>query len=362
MTSSSSVFMDGYWLGRLGRNLMRFTDQTFLFLLPKLKSAGNGVGSINVPKLKQTTAFYSEQTTHLVWVPGARRCWISGDALEGAGGSKSSKSSTRDDTGDTLGAGGDTDDGDDDDGIEEGTDLQQRDTISIIPEDLLRNNRYSGGQWEHWKRTMTGSRHCAGIPGVQVSESCLQQTNICTRESSAKIYCILRFSRELQLYSVPEPLPPGAWYPQVWGGVWWEPGTNTPWPRPPWPWGWPDSSAKDHLWCWFLRAVVLNRTGGFGGGPLFVFFVLGEVQFESWGPSSRVVDLTFLARVSLSGVPSLLASMASLLPGSSLTGVEVRQGPGGDLVLPWSDTKELLRGSWKWENIRILMNINREGE
>ena len=66
--------------------------------------------------------------------------------MEGAGGRKSSKSSTRDDTGDTLGAGGDTDDGDDDDGIEEGTDLQQRATISIIPEDLLRNNRYSGGQ------------------------------------------------------------------------------------------------------------------------------------------------------------------------------------------------------------------------
>ena len=67
--------------------------------------------------------FYSGQTTHLVWGPGARRCLIVEDASEAGDGSKSSKSSTRDDTGDTPG--GDTDDGDDDDGIEGGTDLQQ---------------------------------------------------------------------------------------------------------------------------------------------------------------------------------------------------------------------------------------------
>ena len=65
-----------------------------------------------------------------------------------------------------------------------------------------------------------------------------------------------------------------------------------------------------------------------------LFFVLGEVQFESCGPSSSVVDLTFLALVSLSGVPSLPVSPVSTFPDSaSVTGVEVRQGPGGDLVL-----------------------------
>ena len=72
---------------------------------------------------------------------------------------------------------------------------------------------------------------------------------------------------------------------------------------------------------------------------MFDFFDLGEVQFESWGPSSSVVDLTFLALVSLSGVPALLVSPSSQLPlvpfpcSISLTGVEVRQGPRGDFVL-----------------------------
>ena len=74
---------------------------------------------------------------------------------------------------------------------------------------------------------------------------------------------------------------------------------------------------------------------------MFDFFDLGEVQFESWGPSSSVVDLTFLALVSLSGVPALLVSPSpsSQLPlvpfpcSISLTGVDVRQGPRGDFVL-----------------------------
>ena len=72
---------------------------------------------------------------------------------------------------------------------------------------------------------------------------------------------------------------------------------------------------------------------------MFDFFDLGEVQFESWGPSSSVVDLTFLALVSLSGVAALLVSPSSQLPlvpfpcSISLTGLEVRQGPRGDFVL-----------------------------
>ena len=42
---------------------MRFTDQTFLLLLPKIKSAGSRVCSIYVPKLKQTTFALNRQLT-----------------------------------------------------------------------------------------------------------------------------------------------------------------------------------------------------------------------------------------------------------------------------------------------------------
>ena len=126
---------------------MRFTDQTFLLLLPKIKSAGSGVGSIFAWKLKQSAICFILD----------RRLTLSETLERGDAGSLKMPRRLGMEVRVVRAAGGMIL------GIHRGRGVilmmgmvmmvlrrvltcNNTVTISIIPEDLLRNNRYSGGQ------------------------------------------------------------------------------------------------------------------------------------------------------------------------------------------------------------------------
>ena len=124
---------------------MRFTDQTFLLLLPKIKSAGSGVGSIFVWKFKQSAICFILD----------RQLTLSEPLERGDAGSLKMPRRLGMEVRVVRAAGVMIR------GIHRGVILMMGMmmmvlrgvltcnngvTISIIPADLLRNNRYSGGQ------------------------------------------------------------------------------------------------------------------------------------------------------------------------------------------------------------------------